>query len=183
MSKKVFSRIVVLLTVMGVMAFSATVYAFSVPNGDFETTPAWSEYSSNGVGLVCDYCWPTYNANHAAYLAGLNDEVSQVSQVVTLPPTPYMTVYFDYWIDSQEVGCHYDTVEVRVTDSMGHMHVVPTNLPHALCSANNASQAWGFADLSAFTGQTITLSFHSTTDGSVLSHFAVDNIVLDDVSP
>ncbi|MCA9867615.1 MAG: trypsin-like serine protease [Anaerolineae bacterium] len=145
-------------------------------NGNFEQGPGkgWSEYSSNGFGLITnDFESNTdvsaHSGSWAAWLGGLNDETSILGQEVTVQPGQTVLSYY-YWIGSED-DCGYDFGDIYVD----------TNFlkGYDLCQSTSTGQ-WvrGTADLSAYLGQKVLLEFVVTTDGSANSNFFLDDVAL-----
>ncbi len=144
-------------------------------NGDFEQGPGkgWSEYSSNGYALIVnDFQSNTLSAHSgvwAAWLGGLDDETSSLSQKVTIQPGRTVLSYY-YWIGSTD-DCGYDFGSVQVNGQV--------RVSHDLCvDASTSGWVRGTVDLSTYAGQSVTLAFVVTTDGSANSNFFLDDVAL-----
>lgn len=144
-------------------------------NGNFEQGPGkgWSEYSSQGYALIVDDFLANALAAHsgawAAWLGGLDNETSTISQKVTVQPGQAVLSYY-YFIGSED-SCGYDFATVYVDgDSL---------VGHDLC-ANTATGKWvrGTANLSAYVGRKVLLEFEVTTDGGGNSNFFLDDVGL-----
>ncbi len=148
-----------------------------IVEGDFEGGPnsAWGESSSNGYVIV-DNTSGTFNSGiFSAWLAGANNEVSTVSQNVTISPTATTaTLTYYYYIFSNEAlgDCIYDYAYLYVDGA------IATTYP--LCADNNttAYQMVTF-DLSPYIGSTIEIRFQAETDASVTSNFFVDDVAVE----
>ncbi|MBP6785999.1 MAG: trypsin-like serine protease [Candidatus Promineofilum sp.] len=144
-------------------------------NGNFEQGPAvgWSENSSNEVPLVVDdFLENTLSAHSgawAAWLGGLDDEVSTLGQEVTVQPGQTVLSYY-YWIGSAD-DCGYDFADIYVDGD-------PV-AGYDLCQTTNTGM-WlrGTADLSAYLGRKVLLEFEVTTDGGDNSNFFLDDVAL-----
>jgi hypothetical protein len=147
-----------------------------IQNGDFESGPGagWTETSSS------DFSTFIYNVSEIsfinarsgdwlAWLAGANDEMSEISQSITLPSGRAPNLLYYYQVRSQEADCGDDVFEVRVdgtaVDTMN------------LC-ANVNSWTSGSMDLSTYAGQTITISFYVSTNGTQTSSLFLDDVSL-----
>jgi subtilisin family serine protease len=137
----------------------------------------WTESSTNGYALVCtsSSCGSSPVAPRAgsymSWLAGANNEASQISQSVTLPAGQKTTLSFYHRIASSDT-CGYDYGYVRVVSNG-----VTTNVKtFSLCTSTQTS-SWvkTTVDLSSYAGRTITLAFRATTDTSAMSSFYIDD--------
>jgi bacillopeptidase F (M6 metalloprotease family) len=139
----------------------------------------WTQSSSSGYPLICTSSGcgtgaaPRTGA-YLAWLAGADNETSQVSQSVALPAGQKATLSFWHRISSSDT-CGFDYGYVRVT-SNGATTTVKT---YNLCSSSQTS-GWVNTkiDLSGYAGRTITLSFRATTDESLESSLFVDDTKL-----
>ena len=141
-------------------------------NPGFEQGAAnWTQYSLHGATLIMlasDTPVSAHGGSWITWLGGLDSEVSQVSQSVTISSAaPYL--HFWYWIASEDV-CGYDFFRVKVNNSI----VGSINL----CEGNNTG-GWveAIINLSAYVGTGKTVLFEVTTDVSLNS-----NLFLDDIS-
>jgi len=140
-------------------------------NGDFEAGPdvGWTQYSSNGWELIYQNTegFPQ-SGEWFAFLGWDHDETSRLSQPVTISASqPYL--HFWVWFESKD-DCGYDFFYIIING---------TELAkYDLCDENN-TYGWVpvVRDLSAYSGQTVTVTFEVTTDSSLNS-----NLFLDDVS-
>jgi hypothetical protein len=102
-----------------------------------------------------------------AWLGGVNNEVSAISQTITVPSThPFLSIYT--MVTSEEDYCYYDLVNVYVNDS-----IVDNN---GLCRETRIN-SWqrGYVDLRSFAGQTISFSIRMENDESLLSSLFLDD--------
>lgn len=149
-----------------------TAPSYAVADPSFEDpSPGWEEYSFQEFSLI--YAGdelPSGSAqdgDRAAWLGGADDEVSYVSQEVTVPPdAPYLRYY--HWIASDDL-CGYDFGGVGVN---GYWH-----MSYDLCAGTDTG-AWVevSADMREYAGQTIYLELVATTDSDELSSLLVDNV-------
>jgi subtilisin family serine protease len=149
-----------------------------VKNPGFESGRVnWTEASTNGYALVCTStsCGSSpvgpRTGSYLSWLAGANNEASQISQAVTLPAGQKTTLSFYHRITSSD-SCGYDYGYVRVV-SNGTTTTVKT---FNLCTTTQTS-GWvkNTVDLSAYAGRTVTLAFRATTDVSAMSSFYIDD--------
>lgn len=142
-------------------------------NGDFEqgNGVGWQESSSNSVPLISEGFAPNLLTPHSgswgAWLGGLDDEISILTQAVTVPAAAPVLAF--YYVIGSEDFCGYDFAVVHVNDTEIEQY--------DLCSATN-TEDWVRAtfDLSAYAGQNVTLEFAATLDGSGNSNFFLDDV-------
>ena len=146
-----------------------------IQNGDFEQGPGvgWQEYSSHGWPLIVSsdvLPVPPRSGDWAAWLGGDYDELSVISQQVTIPTgNPNLT--FWYWIASQDI-CGYDFGGVMIDlDSV-------VDAFHLCYDENTGGWVQRTVNLSAYAGQTVELDIVATTDGSLNSNLWVDDVAL-----
>lgn len=159
------------------MSYLYQPMSVSVPptltNGNFEAGRGvgWQEYSSNNFALVTNNFsgndLTPYSGNWAAWLGGLYDETSILSQLVTVPAaTPVLSYY--QAIQSAD-ACGNDRMTVRVSGN----DVVKTDL----C---RATQTGGWVrrsiNLSSHAGKTVLLEFVVTTNGEKNSNLFIDDV-------
>lgn len=141
-------------------------------NGNFENGPGvgWDESSSNSLGLIGDQLPDSVTAHSgsfAAWLGGVDSEVSNLSQQVTVPAGQKLLRF--YHIISSEDSCGFDSARVLVAGDP-----VAT---YDLCQDNNAG-SWQQAtlDLSAWAGQSVLVEFVAETDESSISSWFIDDV-------
>lgn len=145
--------------------------ASNVPlaNGGFEQGPVvWTEYSSNGFPLIYhrdDLPISPFSGLWAAWLAGLDDEISYLEQEATVPSDRSTLAYF-HWVASID-SCGYDFAYVRVNGS--------TVESYDLCH-NTGGWVYHSVDLSSFAGQNVSLQLRTETDFSLPSALFIDNV-------
>jgi hypothetical protein len=143
-----------------------------IVNGDFEAGPGvgWTEYSYQGWPLIVQYNpGMAHSGDWGAWLGGDHNEIARLSQVVTIPINQYY-LHFYYDIYSEDT-CDYDFARLKVNETTFHTF--------DLCSPNQTTN-WvhAVANLSAYQGSTVTLSFEVVTDGTFISSFYLDTISL-----
>lgn len=145
-------------------------------NGNFEHGPGvgWSEFSSNGYDIITDDFGANtdvsaHGGDWAAWMGGLDDETSILSQQVTIPAGQTVFSYY-YWIGSSDT-CGYD---------YGYIYVEGVRVKEILLCESTSTGGWvrGTANLSAYSGQTVILEFVVETDGSVNSNLFIDDVAL-----
>ncbi|MBX7233931.1 MAG: hypothetical protein K1X65_06055 [Caldilineales bacterium] len=150
--------------------------ANSLRNGDFEQGryAGWDEYSTHGWQIVvsADQLPPTrqpHGGSWAAWLGGEHSEVSAFWQrgVSIQPSSAYLQ--FWYMIGSEDY-CGYDFAGVVINGST-------VARAFDLCAETNTG-GWvrTTVNLSAYSGQNVTIAFRSETDSSLYSSFWVDDL-------
>ena len=131
-----------------------------IQNGDFEQgdNGDWTVYSSGDYFLVTDDLLPLtpHSGNWLAWMGGVPDEDSRISQGITLPAGGPVYLRYYYQVDSQKTSCTEDWMYFLVgTTQLASLR---------LCQASDTTD-WevGTVNLSAFAGQTITVTFQVTT--------------------
>lgn len=147
-----------------------------IQNGDFEAglNGDWTVYSYAGYYIIQEenLLIPPRSGNWLAWLGGLADEDCSISQSVSLPAGGPAYLRYYYQVDSTAASCDQDWMRFQV----GAAELASL----ALCeSANTPSWTAGAVDLSAYTGQTITITFQVTTDpAGEGSSFFIDDVSL-----
>ena len=143
-----------------------------ISNGNFESgNTVWTSYSAVGNTLIKNSGFPVAVTPHggswAVSLGGPSNETSYIEQHVTVSSAcPYLVYY--YWISSTDF-CGFDYGYMRINGTIWDT----VNL----CSLNNTG-GWVAQshNLSGYAGQTITLQFRATTDGSLNSYWFIDDV-------
>jgi len=108
------------------------------------------------------------SGNWAAWLGGEFDETAFIQQSVTVPGTSPI-LRFAYWIGSED-ECGFDFGGVVLNDT----NVVDN---FDLCNAQAMSGwAWRSVNLSAYSGQQVSLQIRAETDSTLNSNLFVDDI-------
>jgi hypothetical protein len=143
----------------------------AVTNGNFESgSVTWAEFSSNNVYPIIysvSQGLPVtpVSGDYAAWMGGLNNEVSYVQQSVTVPANaPYLRFY--RWMGSGDAP-GYDFGRVKINGT--------TVLTFDL-SQNTSGWVIHSVSLAAYAGQSVTLRFEATTDGSLISSWLLDDV-------
>jgi hypothetical protein len=142
-----------------------------IVNGDFEGgATAWIQYSTHGWVLI-DTSFPAgvvpHSGSWATWLGGGNDEISYISQQVTVPPGRPFLAYW-HWIASSD-ACGWDFGSVLVNSSVVDAYT--------LCTSTSTS-GWGkhVVNLSAYSGQSVSMQIQAQTDASYNSNLFVDDV-------
>lgn len=156
-------------------------------NADFELGhTAWSELSTNFPDLLVPAgsgSPPAHSGTWLGWLGGADDEISDLSQSVSIPAgttAAYVKLY--YQIGSSETDCSTssppDYFEFYVNNTAVEGYV--------LCNTFNTS-AWQSltldTNLAAYAGQTVTLHFKVFTDSSLVSSFFIDTTSFTNTPP
>ena len=142
-------------------------------NGDFEqgNGVGWTETSTTRPRLIVDTYAPNPLPHHSgswgAWLGGLPDEISTLTQQVVVPAgAPVLSFY--YVIGSADF-CGFDFARVRINTTQLKLYELCT-------SANTGGWVNDAFDLSAFAGQTVTIEFRAALDDSFNSNFFLDDV-------
>lgn len=143
-----------------------------VVNGGFESGPGvgWTESSAQGWALVvtaADAEIPSHGGSWVSWLGGDDNEVAILSQTLTIQPGSAVLSYW-YVIGSNDV-CGHDYFKVKVNNT----DVRTVNL---CASTNTGGWVNHKIDLSAYAGQSITLRFYVSTDGTTSSNAFIDDV-------
>ena len=147
-----------------------------IVNGGFESgTTGWA----GTTGVIGSYSGQTaYEGTRFAWLGGNGRTSTEtLTQSVAIPSTATTAnLSFALHIDSAETGSTvYDRLVVTVKNSAG-------TVLRSLATYTNVNKASGYQlrtfDLSAYKGQTVTLSFAMTEDASLQTSFVVDKVSL-----
>ena len=143
----------------------------SIVNGNFESgATGWTEYSQHGWDLILNSGLPVtpHSGSWAVWLGGEDSDISYIQQQVTVPPTQ---PYLNYWhyIASAESGCIYDYAYVKVNNT--------TVESYPLCGATETN-GWVLhsVNLSAYSGQSVSLQLRVVTDSYVNSNLFIDDV-------
>src|SRR5471030_1115581 len=147
-----------------------------VTNGGFESgVTGWA----GTTGVIGNYSGQTaYEGTKFAWLGGNGTTASEtITQAVTIPSTvTSATLTFALHIDTAETGSTaYDKLVVTVKNSAGS--VLGTLATYSNVNAASGYQVRTF-NMSAYKGQTVTLSFAMTEDSSLQTSFVVDKVSL-----
>ncbi len=144
-------------------------------NCDFEAgSSGWAEYSQQGSRIILSTSdsvlplpVPPHGGSYAAWLGGLNNEISYIQQQVTISAGAPFLVYW-HWINSSDV-CGYDFGGVLINNIVVDQY--------NLCSSTNTN-GWvtHSLDLSGYAGQSVTLQIRVETDSSDFSAVFVDDV-------
>lgn len=141
----------------------------AVQNANFENgRTGWVEFSNDGQAVIrTDQPVAAHSGSWVAWLGGAKNNVSSITQQVTVPAaTPYLAYY--HYIASADL-CGYDKAVVFA----GAAQVAT----YDLCTSNNTN-GWvkRVVNLSAYAGQSIALQIRVTTDGSLNSSLFIDDV-------
>lgn len=144
-----------------------------VQNGGFESGDvAWNEVYTGNVGLILNTSFglpiPPHGGSWLTWLGGVYDEVSSISQSVTIPVGRSV---LHYWFASGSTDtCGYDYFKIFVGST--------AVFTETLC-VSNETNAWVHrtVDLSAYAGTTQAIMFRAETNSANNS-----NVFLDDIS-
>jgi thermitase len=164
-----------------VQAYRSSEPGADLQNGDFESGPvAWTEYSARDYDIIINAGFPDYVSPHsggwAAWLGGDENEIAYIEQQVNVPAgNAYLTYW--HWIDSSDFcgfgGSHFDFATVVVNGAVVELY--------DLCTRDNTAGWEKHAiNLSAYTGQSVSLQIRVETDSSYNSNLFVDDVAFED---
>jgi subtilisin family serine protease len=141
-----------------------------VVNGGFESgTAPWVQSSSGGYQLVTTT--RPHAGSYSAWLGGYNNGNDTIYQTITVPTNGVLTYW--WYMTTQETTHPWDYLRVQLRNTSGA--VIAT-----LRTWNDGSGAntWrqDTISLAAFAGQTVRLTFNTTTDSSLTTSFFVDDV-------
>lgn len=156
--------------------------AATIGNGNFEAGPGsgWAESSTvlgDKPGAIIKELHDTSivaprSGRYVAWLGGVHDDISILSQPITLPAGA-LRLEYAYRAYSEEPVCGADGGELALVrgETVNILGSVE------LCLATEREE-WTVRqiDLAPYAGQTWTLRLRVTTNGSLYSHFFVDDI-------
>ncbi|MGA5817089.1 protease pro-enzyme activation domain-containing protein [Kitasatospora sp. NPDC094028] len=142
-----------------------------IGNGGFETGTASPWTSSSGV-IDNSSSQPAHSGSWKAWLNGYGTtHTDTLSQTVTVP-TGCASATLTFWL-------HIDTAE---TGSTAYDKLTLQGNSTTLKTWSNVNAAAGYVqqtvDLTSFAGQTVTLKFTGTEDGSNQTSFVIDDVAL-----
>jgi len=144
-----------------------------IANGGFEEGPAgWTATSAGGYAVFSQALPRT--GQWGAFLAGYNRADDRLAQDVALPAGQTLILSFWWQVRTEESDHPWDTLDVEITPA-GRATVRLQRITDA-----DAGVDWQYAafDLSAYAGQTVTLSFHAQTDLDRPTDFYLDDASL-----
>jgi hypothetical protein len=150
-------------------------WSTSVTNGGFEsgfTQTAWT-WSSDCCLRLISTAGDGFLPRHGTYYAWLGGDDGETSVLATTLTIPAEATYLRLhtWVSSPETVCGNDVTTVKLNS------VVVATIP--LCYATNSTLGYvPFSiDVTALRGQTgIPLEIKTVTNGTVVSHFLVDDV-------
>lgn len=147
-------------------ATNATAPAPAIVNAGFEDAGGWQ---TSGQASLVQEAFGGHNSSGFAQLGGnQGDGAAAISQTVTVP-ADYPLLYFYHERRSAQVSCVQDAATVRVDGQ-------------AVATIRNfcAAQLWGYevaiVDLSAYVGQTVTISFALNYTPATSTYWRLDDV-------
>lgn len=154
-----------------------------VLNGGFESgATVWKESSSNDFDLICTGYSCGGNAyprtgSFVAWLGGLNDEKSTITQRLTIPKDKDAMLSYWYLSNSDEADCDSGNDFAKVQVKSGDKVVYEWQYP--LCYYTDTNRYVNEnIDLGDLAGKTVDIIFTTTTNESFVSGFRVDDVRL-----
>ena len=157
----------------------------TISNADFESGSGngWSESSTQGqLPIITNAAGglpiTPHSGQYAAWMGRTDNETSSLWQDIVVPSNAgapfYLYIYAQ--IDSTEYCGWWDKMLISING-------VSTGYGYDLCSVSAWSKGGLPIDLSAYAGQTITLSFDVTTDFSTPSTIYIDDVTFEATAP
>ncbi len=168
------------VTQAGVGGGSTTTQVLQNPGFESGAT-IWTQTSTNGYSVITnDPSYASHAGSYYAWLGGYDSGTDTIKQTVTIPAgSQTALLQFWYWIDSAEVSISsaYDTMTVALYNATSGARLTTLKVYSNL----DASAGWVQSpqyDLSTYAGQSVSLRFVATTDGSNPTSFLVDDVTL-----
>lgn len=138
-------------------------------NGDFEAgETGWTAASDDGHQIIrTDMPVGARSGQRAAWLGGTYNDITSITQEVTISSAAPYLVYW-YYLASADF-CGYDEA---------HIFIGPHRVQSFELCDDTDTHGWvrGVIDLRPYTGQTLDLQFRAETDWSLNSNFFVDDV-------
>jgi len=155
----------------------SAVNSNAIVNGGFEDGPTgWDEYSEKEEPLIVNRGLPATVSPHSgewvAWLGGVHDEISIISQVVEIPAKDPILRYW-IWIASNDLCDGDDDAGSVLIGSDNVVDEIP------LCFDRNTG-GWTRreVDVGAFAGQTVAFQIRAVTNSTQYSNLFVDDVTL-----
>lgn len=141
-----------------------------IANADFEAGPVgWGESSTHFAHLITnefDAANPAHGGAWAAWLGGADEDISVLTQQITVPVGSSRLVYWYRILSGDECGLDTGIVQVNGV----------TVLTYQLCHTTNMGGWAPFAlDLRSLARQSVLLSFRTETDWTIDSSLLLDD--------
>jgi hypothetical protein len=147
-------------------------------NGGFESgATVWAQVGGTLIRDNSTAPWPAQAGTWAALLGGANNTDQQLTQSVTVPAdaTDLRIRGYRCFVTEETLAIEYDTLTVQL-QGLTVEEIVWSNIDAgATCS-------WGAFTLTspeAHAGETITLAFINANDGTNVTSFGLDSLVLE----
>ncbi|MCA9867004.1 MAG: hypothetical protein KIS95_10045 [Anaerolineae bacterium] len=143
--------------------------AFAIRNANFEAgRTGWVDTSTDGGAVIrTDQPVAAHSGVWVAWLGGARNNISTISQQVTVPASAPILSYYHYIASADACGYDKAVVFANLTQITSYQ----------LCSSQN-THGWvrKVIDLSAFANQSIMLQIRVETDGTLNSNLFVDDV-------
>ncbi|MBI1224058.1 MAG: T9SS type A sorting domain-containing protein [Bacteroidetes bacterium] len=139
-----------------------------ITSGSFSSSTGWTETSTNYGYVISN--WGLYHkADGSAWLGYADDEVSTISQTITIPSAAHFAS-LEYWYKLEATDCGNDIFRVKING------VVVKN--YTLCN-DPATGSWvrQLIDLSGYKGTSPTIMFEVINNSN-----SPTDVIIDDVS-
>lgn len=146
-------------------ATSTTAPAPPVINGGFEDAGGWA---TSGQAAIVQEVGGAHGGAGFAQLGGNQGDSAAISQTLTVP-ADYPLLYFYHARQSAQASCTQDVGTVRVD---GQVVATLRNF----CAAQPGGYEVALVDLSAYVGQTVTLSFALAYTPATATFWRIDDV-------
>lgn len=145
-----------------------------IHNGDFEAgnNGQWQQKSAQGYPLIVETLpMPALSGYYAAWLGGVDNEVSRLIQPLSFPKDEALYLIFAYQVQSGETECNHDKAKVFLDGKR--------LLTLALCKEKTTTQWQEIAiDLTRYAGSHHQVQFYTETDQQNPSSWLIEDIYL-----
>lgn len=153
-----------------------------IQNGGFEDGPSrWIEEGSSIIRSTSDPYPPpsVYEGEWAAWLGGYNNANDKLYQYFTVPVNlDSLTLSYYVWVGTEETSGQWDYLYVTLRDENNAIHSSDQLDNSTLPEHTWVRREQTIYGLSSLAGQQLHLMFQTTTDGSNITNFVVDNVSL-----
>jgi Rv2525c-like, glycoside hydrolase-like domain/Immune inhibitor A-like, MAM domain len=178
-------------------AISLTITSSSgsqlIVDGGFESAtasglsaPGWIATTNiPGHAVIIYHSTYPHTGSNYAYEGAYDNDNDTLTQTVAIPSNT-TSALLTFWVNivTQETNTTtpYDFLYVEIHNSAGTLLATPMTLSDLNSTSSNNTNGVYFQppaiNLAAFKGQTIQIVFHSTTDGSKVTTFRIDDVSL-----
>ena len=145
-------------------------------NPGFESgRTGWTETSSGGFAIITNNSNGARSGSWYGLLGGGNNLTESLAQVFTVPSNQARLQFYYRITTAETIPQPFDVLTVRLVDA-GTGSVLSTLASFSNTNATNGYAQSSSFDISAFAGRSVRLEFRVTTDGSLDTFFAIDDV-------